>query len=148
MANYLTIIKNELNTNVVIYELVSNSRNTIGNIQCCISTSNIYKKRYVTRSSIKKEATVISILWLGIDNKFRGQGLGTLLINHALSDLKLHNPSINYAIVDDDTSDADSIKNIYTSIGFEYQCPIALVSSTKIGQLQGPERQLNLDYMS
>ena len=138
-----TITKNESYVPFIVYNLYYKNV-SIGNIQCCISTSNIYKNRYVTRSSITEEVEVISIMYLDIDIKFRGQGLGTLLIVYALSDLKCINPSINYAIVDDTTDGAECIKNIYAGIGFEYQSFIALVGSKKIGQLQGPERQLHL----
>uniref|UniRef100_A0A6C0HFS5 N-acetyltransferase domain-containing protein n=1 Tax=viral metagenome TaxID=1070528 RepID=A0A6C0HFS5_9ZZZZ len=136
-----TIKKNESYVPFIVYNVYYKNV-SIGNIQCCVSTGNVYKNRYVTRSSVQEEVDVISITCLDIDIKFRGQGLGTLLIAYALSDLKSINPSINYAIVDDTTTGADSIKNIYAGLGFEYQFPIALVGSNKIGPLQGPERQL------
>ena len=146
---YELMFQNKLIGNKLIgNKLIGNK--LIGNIQCCISIDNVYKNRHVTRNSVKEEADVIRIIWLEIDSNFRGQGLGTLLINYALSDLKILNPSINYAVVDDDTDGADSLKNIYSGVGFKYQSMIALMGSKKIGQKrdQGPERQLRLGIIT
>ena len=69
------------------------------------------------------------------------------MLIYALCYLKLHNPDINYSILDDD-SDRNQylIGNIYTSLGYVFQDTIALdpANPNKI-IISSPDRQLMLD---
>ena len=98
-------------------------------------------------TDIEQDVPTISIGWLGTNKEYQGLGFGILLLIYALCYLKLHNPDINYSILDDD-SDRNQylIGNIYTSLGYVFQDTIALdpANPNKI-IISSPDRQLMLD---
>ena len=96
---------------------------------------------------IEQDVPAFTIGWLGTDKEYQGVGLGILLLIYALCYLKLHNPDVNYSILDDDSGRSESlIGNIYNSLGYVFQGNIALdMANSKKIILSGPERQLMLD---
>jgi GNAT superfamily N-acetyltransferase len=115
-------------------------------IKTHLSTGDIILGK-TRETDIKQDVPAIAINWLGTDEEYRGEGLGILLLIYALCYLKLHNPHINYSILDDD-SDRNQyfIGNIYTSLGYVFQDTIALdPANPKKIIISSPDRQLRLD---
>jgi len=88
-----------------------------------------------TRSRNIRYRDTFSVSWLGIDEGFLGQGLGTELLLYGICDLYIKHPEVTYIILDDDTSgvhDPLSPNHIYRRIGFQRRDDLVeLVNETK-----------------
>lgn len=97
-----------------------------------------------TRSSKPVDVDVINVSWLNTDKKYTGGKLGMLILIYALCDLKVGNPNIEYATLDDDSDQSTSItRNMYTKIGFSFRDGVSIGNNAL--EISGPEKQLKLN---
>jgi len=128
------------------FAITTNRGERVAVIRTHLSTGDIILGK--TRDTdIEQDVPAFTIGWLGTNEEYQGLGLGILLLIYALCYLKLHNPHINYSILDDDSDRSQNlIGNIYTSLGYVFQDTIALdMSKANKIIISAPDRQLMLD---
>jgi hypothetical protein len=142
-----------INTNDNIFEfLIQKEYDTAGYVQMVISNEEINTAKQNTRASASvehPEIPVIHILYLFVNQHFRGQKLAILLMLYGLCYLKKIYPYIKYASLDDDSdkSLANDASNIYNRLGFQFKGPISqdMYSKTQLN-ISGPEKILDLNF--
>jgi len=138
----------EIPPNTIIFAIISSQGKNISHITTHLSTGNVViGKTRQTKKTLEDE-DVINIGWLGTDSAYRGQYLGILLLIYALCYLKQQNPKFKYSTLDDDSDRSTklALKNIYNSLGYDFQDDTAInVSNPKNLKISGPEKQLLLN---
>ena len=137
----------EIPPNTIIFAIITSQGENISHITTHLSTGDIViGKTRQTKKTLEDE-DVISIGWLGTDSAYQGQKLGILLLIYALCYLKQQNPNFKYSTLDDDSDRSTSldVKNIYNSLGYDFQGDTAIdISNPKNLKISGPEKQLML----
>jgi len=96
---------------------------TVDNIEVgyCTIYTGIDAIKLHTRTGKLIDQNIFSVPWLGINDAFQGEGLGTALLLYAICELYIRYPSVTHITLDDDTSGVQhplSLKHIYVRMGF------------------------------
>lgn len=137
------------NANDVLF-YIYHDKTLISEIELHVTDGNVLIGKTRTSYATLVEVPVFNVSWLSTNKQYEGQQLGSLLLMYALCDLKIHNPNVNYAILDDDTDKSRSMKNIYNKLGFSFRDFVCLGDKKGEVEMSGPEKQveLNDDFIS
>jgi len=140
------VIEIENNNGIYNFNIYDNT-NVISNLQIINTVGNILVGK--TRSSYQnkiEDSNIFKISWVYTEPNYRGHKLALLLIIYSICHLKIQYPNINYVTLDDDSDNSVYIKNIYNSVGFNFQEPIEMdLLKSKRLKISGPEKQLLLN---
>jgi hypothetical protein len=140
------VLQMEYNNGIYNFNIYDNN-NVICNLQISNTVGNILVGKTRSRYQNKMEDhNIFKISWVYTQPNYRGNKLALLLIIYSICYLKIQYPNINYVTLDDDSDNSIYIKNIYNSVGFNFQEPIEmdLLKSNRL-QISGPEKQLLID---
>ena len=140
------VLQMEYNNGIYNFNIYDNN-NVICNLQITNTVGNILVGKTRSRYQNKMEDhNIFKISWVYTQPNYRGNKLALLLIIYSICYLKIQYPNINYVTLDDDSDNSIYIKNIYNSVGFNFQEPIEmdLLKSNRL-KISGPEKQLLID---
>jgi len=128
---------NERDINI---NLTDKNNNLIGNINGGIGDFSIIENGY------KIEKKAFSISWVNIEKNYQGNNLGTFLIVYCIYLCKKKFTDIQFIVLDDDTDETNTEKNIYKKLGFIYQETKEIIdeNGNKIEVNTSSEMQLNI----
>ena len=140
------VLQMEYNNGIYDFNIYDNTT-VICNLKIIVTVGNILIGK--TRSSYQnkmEDHDILKILWVFTQPNYRGKQLALLLIIYSISYLKIEYPNINYVTLDDDSDNSIYIKNIYNSLGFNFQEPVEMdLLKSKRLKISGPEKQLLLN---
>lgn len=147
--NYSMKINPTVNNELFIQIYDNKNNNLVGEIQGSVSDENIVMG--TTRASVVEEVPTIHIIHLSTESSYRNRGFAFLLFFYFMEIMRLQNPTIQFAKLDNMSDNAGFIKgDIYSKFGFTSQELVKAADSFKTytGLYSGlpPEMQLKMDY--